>query len=182
MRPIVKLFGKLLAPSARRFRKALYDPLKVQQAVQEQVLGLLAKSEYGKFLDIRSMADWNRIPIVEYHDIEPWIERGSLLTPEPILFYEKTSGSRGPAKLIPYTKSLRSSFNYMFCVWAHTSWTGGRLGIPGRVVKVVSESLSSFPFQSESHPGSRGVQGQTLPSSPARRKPGDRLDLESEFP
>jgi GH3 auxin-responsive promoter len=54
------------------------------------------------------------------------------LTSEPILFYEKTSGSRGAAKRIPYTKSLRRSFSQMFCIWAydliqHIPFTTGKV-------------------------------------------------------
>jgi hypothetical protein len=33
------------------------------------------------------------------------------------LFYEKTSGSSMAAKMIPYTKSLKASFNRMFLIW-----------------------------------------------------------------
>jgi hypothetical protein len=124
MRPIIKLFGSLLAPTANRFNQALEEPQKAQNLVQEEILNHLVQSDYGKALGIQSIADWHHIPIIEYQQIEAWIERQreaqiSLLTSEPILFYEKTSGSFGTAKWIPYTKSLRASFNSMFCVWAH---------------------------------------------------------------
>ncbi len=126
MRPIFQLFTWLFEPHAQKFRKALANPQEAQAIVRAEILNRLIESEYGKHLGIESVADWHRIPIVNYDDIEGWIipeadrpySRKSLLTPEPILFYEKTSGSRGPAKLIPYTKSLRRSFNHLFCVWA----------------------------------------------------------------
>ncbi len=123
MRTIIRLFGQLLAPSSRRFKKALLNPQTAQQKVQVSIVQRLIQSEYGKSLGIKSVADWSQIPIVEYHELETWIHlqlsKNPLLTPEPIIFYEKTSGSRSAAKLIPYTKSLRSSFNQMFCVWAY---------------------------------------------------------------
>lgn len=148
MRPIVKLFGKLLAPSAGRFFHALQNPQAAQQSVQEEVLSCLAKSEYGKSLNIHSAADWDRIPIIEYDDIEEWIHRQKksknfILTPEPILFYEKTSGSHGPAKWIPYTKSLRASFNHMFCVWAHDLILHGPQFSTGKIYFCISPQLGN---------------------------------------
>lgn len=148
MRPIVKLFGKLLAPAAGRFLDALQNPQAAQQSVQEEVLSRLAQSEYGKSLNVQSAADWERIPIVEYQDIEEWILRQKesknlILTPEPILFYEKTSGSCGAAKWIPYTKSLRASFNYMFCVWAHDLILHGPQFSTGKIYFCISPQLGA---------------------------------------
>ncbi|MBD0264096.1 MAG: GH3 auxin-responsive promoter family protein, partial [Tolypothrix sp. Co-bin9] len=124
MRFIIKLFAKLLTPVANKFHSALKNPQASQQVVQKEIFQRFLKSEYGKSLNIKSIADWHRIPIVAYHDIEKWIlqqkeTKKPFLTSDNILFYERTSGSRGAAKLIPYTKSLLSSFNQMFCVWAH---------------------------------------------------------------
>ncbi|HEY9749752.1 MAG TPA: GH3 auxin-responsive promoter family protein, partial [Allocoleopsis sp.] len=124
MRPIIQLFGKLLSSEAQRFQQALGDPQAAQQKVQKEIFGCFVASEYGRSLGVRSLEDWQKIPIVNYTDLESWIERQkqsqqALLTSEPILFYEKTSGSRGAAKWIPYTRSLRRSFSRMFCVWAH---------------------------------------------------------------
>ena len=51
-------------------------------------------------------------------EIEPWIERigrgePNVLTTEPVLMMEKTSGSSGAAKYIPYTRSLRREFQHI---------------------------------------------------------------------
>lgn len=124
MRWLIQQFAQLLQPAARRFDRALAEPELAQRQIQQQVCRNLTASRYGQFLGINSIADWERVPIVTYDDIQPWIRpdqlgQTSLLTPEPILFYEQTSGSQGPAKWIPYTRSLRRSFNQMFCVWAY---------------------------------------------------------------
>jgi GH3 auxin-responsive promoter len=138
----IKLFGQLLAPSSRRFQKALLNPQTAQQKVQVSIVQRLIQSEYGKCLGIKSVADWLQIPIVEYHDLENWIHlqpsKNPLLTPEPIIFYEKTSGSRSAAKLIPYTKSLRSSFNQMFCVWAYDLIAHGPRFSTGKIYFCIS--------------------------------------------
>lgn len=151
MRSIVKLFGKLLSPAAKRFFQALENPQQAQRLVQEEIANRLVRSEYGKFLGIHSLEDWHRIPIVKYDDIEEWILKQkqsqdfayNVSTPEPIVFYEKTSGSRGPAKLIPYTKSLKASFNHMFCVWAHDLIVRGPQFSTGKIYFCISPQLGS---------------------------------------
>nr|AUN37169.1 putative auxin-responsive-like protein [uncultured bacterium] len=63
-----------------------------------------------------------KVPVVDYDDFSEWIERQKktedrVIVSEPVLFYEKTSGSSAAAKFIPYTKSLKNSFNRMFVIW-----------------------------------------------------------------
>ncbi len=95
---------------------------------------------------MRSLEDWHRLPIVSYEDLQPWIERStahtSPLTPERILFYEPTSGSSGPVKQIPYTRSLRRSFNHLFCVWAHDLIRHGPKFSKGKLYFSISPSFS----------------------------------------
>ncbi|MBW4487993.1 MAG: GH3 auxin-responsive promoter family protein [Trichocoleus desertorum ATA4-8-CV12] len=153
MRPIIQFFAKLLSPEARRFHQALKDPQAAQAKVQKEICQRLVTSEYGRFLGVRSLKDWQKIPIVNYADLELWIEcqkqsKTALLTSEPILFYEKTSGSRGPAKWIPYTRSLRRSFSQMFSVWAHDLITNGPKFSTGQVYFCVSPQLTQ-PTQTE---------------------------------
>jgi hypothetical protein len=156
----IKLFEQLLAPSAAHFRDALKHPEKAQKRVQQEICDRLIKSEYGKFLGIRSLQDWQQVPIVDYDDLKPWIDgvggqsnRGTAgkpsthpkqaqLASEPILFYEKTSGSRSAAKWIPYTKSLRRSFNHMFCVWAHDLIRNGPAFSTGKIYFCISPQFS----------------------------------------
>lgn len=138
-------------------------PEKTQQRVQQEICDRLIASEYGKYLGIRSLQDWQQVPLVDYDDLKPWIYgvRGhssretegkpithplqALLTTEPILFYEKTSGSRSAAKWIPYTKSLRRSFNQMFCVWAHDLIRNGPAFSTGKIYFCISPQFSDAP-------------------------------------
>ncbi|MDY6784454.1 MAG: GH3 auxin-responsive promoter family protein [Cyanobacteriota bacterium] len=143
---LIQLFRHLLAPAANKFLQALSDPKTTQKIVQQKIFNSFLSSEYGKSLDIQSLDDWYRIPIIDYDDLHNWLEQQdrnsfSLLTPEPILFCERTSGSRGAAKLIPYTKSLRRSFNQMFCIWAHDLITRGPSFSTGKTYFCISPSL-----------------------------------------
>ncbi len=108
----------------RRYRQALNSPRQAQASVKAQILQQLVRTAYGQSLlgPSRELA-WERIPVVTYEDLAPWIEqqqlrpRAKVITPERIHFWEQTSGSSGAAKSIPYTTSLIASFSAMFCVW-----------------------------------------------------------------
>lgn len=130
-----------MIPAARRFYRALDQPELAQRLVQRDICDRLVASEYGKSLGICSIADWQGIPVVNYEEMEPWILRVGL-TPEPILFYERTSGSCGAVKRIPYTQSLRRSFNQMFCVWAQDLIQHGPQFSTGILYACISPQLS----------------------------------------
>ncbi|MDE1465590.1 GH3 family domain-containing protein [Spartinivicinus poritis] len=63
-----------------------------------------------------------KLPIVSYKDLSPWIDKihstnDRVLTEEPVLFWEPTSGSTDSKKWIPYTASLLNSFNNGIKPW-----------------------------------------------------------------
>ncbi|MBD2292533.1 GH3 auxin-responsive promoter family protein [Anabaena sphaerica FACHB-251] len=150
MRPLIQLFGKILAPTANRFYKSLSQPELTQNSVKQEIYHLLINSEYGKNLKINSLDDWQRLPIVNYDDIASYLQNQNKqisLTPEPILFYEKTSGSSGAVKFIPYTQSLRKSFNQMFCVWAHDLTANGPKFSTGKLYACISPQLNIADHQ-----------------------------------
>ncbi|MBE9068728.1 GH3 auxin-responsive promoter family protein [Leptolyngbya cf. ectocarpi LEGE 11479] len=141
MRWLIKTLGMLLAPAAKRFSHALFQPQTAQQRLQKQLFKQLMQSDYGQSLKISSIDDWHRIPIVTYDDLFTWIEQKKSLTSDPVLFYEKTSGSGGPAKRIPYTHGLRKSFNTLFCIWAYDLITHGPRFKTGKLYMCISPKL-----------------------------------------
>lgn len=113
------------APMARRFEFALHDPMQAQRHVLSAIVHDLQQTEYGAHYNIKSEADFNRVlPVVDYDDISHWMlrqrsEEGRIMVASEVKLYEKTSGSTGPHKYIPYTNALRRSFTNMFLLWAH---------------------------------------------------------------
>jgi hypothetical protein len=80
------------------------------QAHKDTVLG----REYG-LADINSVEEFRRrVPILPYSSYEPYIDRiaqgePNVLTPDPVVYLNMTSGSTGRQKLIPVTKRSRHS-------------------------------------------------------------------------
>lgn len=147
-RLVIKLLRVLLARRARRFYRALADPGMAQASLLEKIVDRCAATEYGRHHDIGNVRDFvARMPVVGYDDIEPWIERqkateDAVLVPDRVLFYEKTSGSSGPAKYIPYTAALRRSFTSMFMVWAHDMIVRGPRLRTGKMYFSISPSFA----------------------------------------
>ncbi len=121
---------KLYSLSLKSHWKKFLDCTKHPQTKQEQLLKSFLKrnanSAYGKaygYENITSISEFqNKLPIVSYDELEPWIKRAaqgepSVLTTEKILMFERTGGSTSTNKLIPYTQTLRLEFDAMSKPW-----------------------------------------------------------------
>jgi hypothetical protein len=123
-----------------RYRAALRDVRQAQERILFDFLRANADSAYGKryeYRRLRSVSQFQEaVPVVGYEDLAPWIEqirfgRARVLTCEPVLMMEKTSGSSASAKYIPYTASLLREFQrgvgaWMFDLFSHrTALLGG---------------------------------------------------------
>ena len=132
-----------------RFHETLFRyPEIAQRRIRNRIVRRLAQTEYGAHLKVRGPQDFERIPVVDYEDIDVWLTRqrrsgGPVLTPDPILFYEKTSGSSADAKYIPYTAALRSSFTRMFLLWVADILLYGKRSLStGKTYISISPSFS----------------------------------------
>ncbi len=123
LRPIIQ---PVLRAYRTRFKNALQAPGRSQQQLLKKIIAGLAETEYGRSLKINAVDDYQqfamKVPMRNFDDLSEWIRRQqqtekNVLVAEPVLFYEKTSGSSAAAKMIPYTKSLKDSFNRMFLIW-----------------------------------------------------------------
>jgi len=96
------LFLNLFVKRRRKaFVDACKDPFKAQEELKKKLLSLTKTSLPESPTEYR------------------FYEGKMNLTPEKIHFYEKTSGSSGLKKEIPYTTSLLKSFQNMFLLWTH---------------------------------------------------------------
>lgn len=115
-----------LRPALDGFERQLRDPGAAQRTLLDRIVGKLAKTEYGRFHRVRPGDRYDdfvrKVPVAGYDDLSQWIDRqqsteSNILIDEPVIFYELTSGSSSAAKQIPYTGSLKASFNRMFLLW-----------------------------------------------------------------
>ncbi|MBI6545490.1 MAG: GH3 auxin-responsive promoter family protein, partial [Cyanobacteria bacterium NC_groundwater_1444_Ag_S-0.65um_54_12] len=116
------------ASAAARLQWQLANPAAAQRQLWRSLLQDNAQSAYGRqygFASLRTIAEYqSAVPIVDYDDLQPWIERimqGELgvLTVEPTLMLEKSAGSTAAAKYIPYTKRLLGEFQLATNAWLY---------------------------------------------------------------
>src|SRR6266480_4661721 len=106
-------------PEAWAFRRATRHVARAQAEVLARILSRNANTEFGRrhgFATIDSPTAYQRrVPLSRYDDYADAIGRiaageANVLTREPIVLLEPTSGTVQGEKLIPYTASLRREF------------------------------------------------------------------------
>ncbi|MBV6623550.1 MAG: GH3 auxin-responsive promoter family protein [Rivularia sp. (in: Bacteria)] len=114
-------FTLTLLTSAARLSKAIFVRKTRKTAIcQEKFLFSLLKThqetEFGKdysFKDIQTIEQFKqKIPILTYSGYEKYVERiakgeQNVLTSDPVVYFNQSSGSTGKQKLIPVTKRVR---------------------------------------------------------------------------
>ncbi len=125
------------AAEYKRFFSGASDPSGAQSALLRGTLQRGAASRFGRdrglgAISARAGADDDAlvrefakaVPVGDYESFRPYIEsiaadEDSVLSDEPVLLLEPTSGSTGASKLIPFTSGLRAQFDRAVSVWMH---------------------------------------------------------------
>lgn len=184
-------------PGARQFTSALNNPEEVQKRL---LLGLLQQNRdcaFGRqhgFSSINSVREYqDRVSAVTYDDLASWIERikageRDVLTSEPVLVFEKSSGSASAAKYIPYTRTLRTQFQSALAPWItdmHHAFPGISRGCAYWVVTPLSRQREATQggipvgFESDTEyfgPVQRWILGKTMAVPPHLARVSDLKD------
>jgi hypothetical protein len=112
-------------PSYARYRAALEDPRRAQEALLLGYLRENAGTAFGRahrFAGLRSVAEYqDRVPLARWDDVAPWVDRivageREVLTRSPVRVLEPTGGSTA-AKRIPYTARLQQELRRAVGPW-----------------------------------------------------------------
>ncbi len=113
-------------PDSLAFHLARRNVANTQQKLLLRLLQRNAETEFGHrydFASIRSVAEYQaRVPLSTYDDYREAIQRMAegqphVLTQEPVLLLEPTSGSTAATKHIPYTATLKAEFQWAIAPW-----------------------------------------------------------------
>ncbi|MBT3586013.1 MAG: hypothetical protein HN509_13990 [Halobacteriovoraceae bacterium] len=141
--PILRSLAKLASWSTyNKFNQGLANP----EYAQRVLFRKLMKSYNGSKLalkcgPVKSYDDFTKnLRPIEYEEL-----KDSFLStvPSRIKFYEKTSGSSGASKLIPYTSDLLGSFSSLFKIWAFDLLAYGPLLNRGRFYFSISPQFDN---------------------------------------
>jgi len=113
-------------PARRRFKRALADPAAAQAAVLQSVLRLHAGTSFAREHSLRpgmSIAEYQAaVPMRSYKGFLPMIERMKLGIADELCkgaaqAFERSSGSTGGAKYIPFTPALKGELQEASRAW-----------------------------------------------------------------
>lgn len=111
--------------SVKAFDEASRHPRRAQEAWFARARGPLGASAYGQSVRLdhaTSLESVRRAPVVQWDEVAPWVERIAngeqhVLTTEPVLVFERTSGSTSLPKRVPYTQGLLDDFSAATGPW-----------------------------------------------------------------
>ena len=96
-----------------RFMAHYAATAETQQALLASILRRNAGTDFGRehgFGNLRTVQDYRqRVPIREWDDIAPYVDpivdgRSGVLTKEPPFFFQRTTGTTGKPKMMPFTR------------------------------------------------------------------------------
>jgi len=136
-----------------RFVKGLPHLQREQGAILFRYLKGNAGTDYGKkyrFSQINNYEDFvANVPLINnWQQLEEELNqlqagKKKVLTAEPVLVFEETSGSTGFSKLIPYTRSLKAEFGAALDVWMYMLWTQYPAAFKGKSFWAISPALKA---------------------------------------
>ena len=112
----------------REFQRAIADPEAAQRDRLLKTLRANAGTAYGRehgFESIDSVTQFqDRVPIADYESLAPWIARieqgeENVVTAAKVRFFERSGGSSGRTKLVPYTEPLLAEFHAATGAWIY---------------------------------------------------------------
>ena len=113
-------------PEYAAFKQAMRQVAPTQRRLLLALLHRNAPTDFGRrhhFNHLKSVADYQAaVPISTYQDYQPALARigagePGVLTADPVLLLEQTSGSTAATKLIPYTAALKRQFQRAIAPW-----------------------------------------------------------------
>lgn len=125
---LTRAYAASLAPTMRRFLDAAADPYTTQARWLERFLARHQDTEQGRRLgfaglgSIRAFQD--QLPTTHYEHYRADVERIAdgverVLSPEPVRVLERSSGSTGGPKLVPYGQPLLDDFGAATGPWLY---------------------------------------------------------------
>lgn len=164
------LYGRYLWT---QFEKKTHQPAEVQLALLSSILKKNAATLFGRqhgFQSIHSVADFQKaVPMRKFSGLSKWVDQvaagePNVLTQEPVVFFNQSSGTSGKPKLIPVTKSWMRESSRLRLIWGTRTSRAHPQLMSGKTISVVyaasgGATAGGIPFGS--------LSGQVYLQSPA---------------
>ncbi len=130
-----------------RLHESCMDPRLAQEERLGQILGQVSGSDFGREHELCPEDTLEvfreKVPIRTGEDFEPWFSRiaqgeEAVLTREPVVSMLETSGTTGPAKLLPVTRSWARTVADAQALWRLALVRDSEAMTRGKVLTIVS--------------------------------------------
>ncbi len=148
------------------------SPEKAQLSVLQSILKEQQNTDFGRrhgFPSIASVREYkNRIPIQEYDDLDPFIQKQiqsnskSILSEEPKI-YAKTSGTTNQSKYIPISKQTIDSYKRSQNIFSYKLHTEVPGIFAGKVLAIVSPAIEGYLNNGIPYGSMSGMVYQNMP-------------------
>ncbi len=130
----------------RNFERASRNPEAVQRRLLANILHANADTAFGRshgFSSIKSLAEYQQaVPIRTFKGLSAWVDRieagePAVLTRDPVVFFNQSSGTSGKQKLIPVTRQWIQDTGRLRMTWGALATQAHPGLMSGKTVSVV---------------------------------------------
>lgn len=151
------------------FVKKTRHPLAVQERFLHKLLQAYQDTELGREYGLKYIKNIEKfreqVPVLPYSSYEPYVERiargeKNILTPDPVVYLNRTSGSTGKQKMIPVTRRFQNSLGLanLTCIGFLSEALRSRKRKFGKLMVTYSSQLSGVTSGGIKYgPGGAGV-------------------------
>ena len=157
---IVKAAAHVAGRLWTRWERLSADPAVVQNQLLLKLIERNRATAFGTdhgFAAVRSLEDYRKqVGIGDFERLRPYVERAAdgeagVLTEEPVLMFNLTSGSTGAPKLIPITAASRANHRQLTRLWYYRAYLDHPGLFSGKMLGVVSpasegKTAGNIPF------------------------------------
>ena len=143
-----------------RFMAHYAATAETQQALLASILRRNAGTDFGRehgFGNLRTVQDYRqRVPIREWDDIAPYVDpivdgRSGVLTKEPPFFFQRTTGTTGKPKMIPFTRRCLAGAKLTHRMWVYSALLDNPGMLKGRVMGILNAGIEGYTWRREAY-------------------------------
>jgi len=145
-------FANLQSP-VERFMLLHERPQETQQALFDSIIRRNAGTVFGEehgFRKIRSVVDYRRhVPVRNWAEMIPYVDqviegRLDTLTKEEPYFFQRTTGTTGKPKMIPFTRRCQATSSLTHKIWIYKHLLDNPQLLQGKIMAILNAGVDGY--------------------------------------
>jgi hypothetical protein len=148
-----------------RFMQQYTNARQVQQSLIERMLRRNAGTVFGKehgFRKIKTIADYqHQVPIRSWSEIGPYVDRivageRNVLMREVPIFFQRTTGTSGKPKMIPFTRRCQAVSKLTHGMWIYKCMLDNPKLLSGPVMALLNAAIDGYTERGDAYGATSG--------------------------